>query len=177
MLNPSAKKNLLAEIEGWIQRAEKEREPFDRYVSYFTAFNMLYNLYAKEMDAGVDLAFGDRKRAIRAADLVADKGALLEDLRQPLKDYLETIPAFREEYWGRSHPTPIASRLREAFYSESAPDTTEYLLKWLYKVRCNLVHGEENYDEKLDRTILGYSNTIIARILSVALAEYKRRFA
>jgi len=176
MLNPTARKNLLSKAERWIQKAEKEQDPFDRYVSYFISFKILYDSYAKEMNADADLSLGDSRRAVEIRDLVPDKEALLRDLKEPLRDCLTMIPAFREEYWGRPHPVPIASRLREAFYSDNAPDTVEYLLKWLYKVRCNVVHGGKNYDEKLDRTILGYSNTLIAEILSVVLPEYKKRF-
>jgi hypothetical protein len=176
MLNPDARKNLLVKAEGWIQKAEKERDPFDKYMSYFISFKILYDIYAKEMNPSADLSLGDSRRAVEVGNLIPDKEALVNDLKQPLRDYLEIIPAFREEYWGRPHPVPIASRLREAFYSDNAADTIEYLLKWLYKVRCNVVHGGKNYDEKLDKTILDYSNKMIARILSDVLAEYRRRF-
>ncbi len=176
MLNPDRRNNLLSKAEGWIQKAEKERDPFDRYMSYFIAFKILYDMYTKERNPEADLSLGDSRRAVEVGDLIAGKEALLKDLKKPLRDYLEIIPAFREEYWGRPHPVPIASRLREAFYSDNAQDTIEYLLKWLYKVRCNVVHGGKNYDEKLDRTILDYSNVMIARILSDVLAEYRRRF-
>lgn len=176
MLNPTVRKNLLSKAERWIQKAEKEQDPFDRYVSYFISFKILYDSYAKEMNADADLSLGDSRRAVEIRDLVPEKVALLRGLKGPLRDCLEIIPAFREEYWGRSHPVPIASRLREAFYSDNAPDTVEFLLKWLYKVRCNVVHGAENYDEKLDKKILGYSNTLMAGILAVVLPEYKRRF-
>ncbi len=177
MLNRDVRNNMLTKVEGWIQRAEKERDPFDKYISYYTSFSILYNTYAKEMDASADLTYGEGRRAADIGNLIPDKQAVVNDLREPLRDYLEIIPAFREEYWGRSHPIPIASRLREAFYSDNAADTIEFLLKWLYKVRCNIFHGEKNYDPTLDKTILDYSNRMIARILSSALTGYKRKFA
>ena len=176
MLNPASRKKLLSKTEGWIQKAEKESDPFDKYVSYFIAFKILYDSYAKEKNADVDLSLGDSERAVEIRDLVPDKEALFRDIKIPLHDSLEIIPAFREEYWGQPHPVPIASRLREAFYSDNAEDTVEYLLKWLYKVRCNIVHGGENYNEELDKRILGYSNALLAKILAVVLPEYRRRF-
>jgi len=176
MLNSALRNNMLAKVEYWIQKAEKERDPFDKYVSYYLSFSILYNSYAKETDPNADLTYGEDRRAVEIGNIILDKKALVDDLKGPLRDYLEIIPAFREEYWGRSHPVPIASRLREAFYSENALETVEYLLRWLYKVRCNIFHGEKNYDPKLDKTILDYSNKMIAKILASSLAGYKRKF-
>src|SRR5271169_1360011 len=95
MLNPEARNKLLSKAEGWIQKAERERDPFDRYMSYFVAFKILYDIYAKEMNTDADLSLGDSRRAVEIGELIPDKEELLRDLKKPFRDYLEIIPAFR----------------------------------------------------------------------------------
>ncbi len=63
VLVPSEREAMLSKVESWMTKAGHENDAFDKYVSYFIGFNILYNMYAKELDSDVDLSDGDKKRA------------------------------------------------------------------------------------------------------------------
>lgn len=166
---------LLKKIEQWKRKAMNETDPFDRYLSIFIAYNIFYNLYKKTENPSADLIYGDSTRAIEVQSLIGSS-KLLKLLEPNLKEYFELIPIYREEYWGRQKEVPIYETLVAAYYDENAEKTIEMLLKWLYKVRCNLVHGEKNYDDKLQKKLLTQSSLLLRTILSHAMESYHQLY-
>src|SRR5437879_61078 len=143
---------LLERIQQWQLKARKEPDPFDRYVSFFVAYNTFYNLYWKTENPTDNLLSGDKRRSISPRGLIADHKRLVDELAPHLTDYLILIPIYNEEFWTireRGQQSikrePISKLLKEAFKNGWSSETIEFLLKWLYVERCNLVHGQKDY--------------------------------
>jgi hypothetical protein len=54
--------------------------------------------------------------------------------------------------------------------------TVDLLLKWLYKVRCNLVHGEKNYNDERQKNLLKQSSSLLIKILTHLLKAYRETY-
>lgn len=50
------------------------------------------------------------------------------------------------------------------------------LLKWLYKVRCNIVHGEKNYDDTRQMKLLKQSSSLLEKVLTHLMDSYNRKY-
>jgi hypothetical protein len=166
---------LLGKIDEWQKKARREQDPFNKYVSIFTAYNILYNLYKKTKEPTADLTYKDGLRAIEVLPLL-DASQLFELLKNDLSAYINFIPVYRDEYWNKKRQASINAILAEAFKKEDKKRTVEMLVKWLYKVRCNLVHGEKNYDDERQRTLLSMSSLLLEKIVDHALASYKKLY-
>jgi Apea-like HEPN len=166
---------MLDKVVEWCAKAEHDDDPFDRYVSYFIAFNILYNTYAVELRSGVDLSTGDRTRAVGAGNLITNASLAIENMGSALTDYIRMIPIYGEEYWHTwgKPDIPISQSLKESFDHRDHPNTIMYLLMWLYKVRCNLVHGGKGYGDPKQRTLLIMSSDILARLLDNLISNYR----
>lgn len=170
-----SERNLLLEkIEEWQKKARSEEDPFNRYVSIFTAYNIFYNLYAKTKNPNLkDLTYNNTKRAIGTLDLIRCKD-MVQFLKNDIEDYLTIIPIFREEYWGRKHKVAISKTLKEVYKEGDKEKTIEMLLKWLYKVRCNLVHGEKSYNEGSQKNLLQKSSSLLDKVLEHLMENYRQ---
>ncbi len=137
----------------------------------FVAYNIFYNLYDRTKTPSADHTFGDGRRALATIELVENADSLLDSMRGRLEEYLEVIPVFREEYWPRKK-VPISRTLRRAFKEGDGRLTVELLLKWLYKVRCNLVHGDKRYDDEAQAALLAQSSLLLGRLLDYFIDRY-----
>lgn len=173
-------KELLEKIDEWQVKAKSETDPFDKYVSMFIAYNIFYNLYAKKKSGNnkTDFSQRDSHRATATTSLIkADQ--LLVSLEPDLREYVSIIPVFREEYWPRqnsSRNVPIAQTLKASFRDRDAENTIDLLIKWLYKVRCNLVHGEKSYKDGNQRRLLEISTKLLDKILTYLVLSYKQTY-
>lgn len=166
-------------------KARTENDPFNKYVSLFIAFNIFYNLYEKKrmgvVNRYVDYLSGDNQRAMRVVGL-SNIDQLFDTLSADLTNYLDIIPVFREEYWpsmrlgNGSHGVPIAESLKLAFRNRNKKDTIDLLVKWLYKVRCNLVHGDKSYTDTHQRELLQSSATLLDKVLTHVLDQYLQNY-
>lgn len=164
---------LLRKIREWQEKAQHETDPFNRYISIFIANNIFYNLYKKTKDPSADLTYGDRDRAIGILPLV-DENRLFQSLKRELAVYIDFIPIYRDEYWNKDDYVPINESLEEAFQKKDKKTTMEMLLKWLYKIRCNLVHGGKNYNDKNQKKLLKMSSSLLEKILQNAVEKYQQ---
>jgi len=164
---------LLRKIQEWKAKAGKEEDPFDKYLSLFIAYNILYNLYKKTNDSNANLARGDSTRAVEV-QLLADPDILLRTLESELKSYVGFIPIYREEFWDGN--VPIRETLVGALDAKNSAKTLDMLLKWLYKVRCNIVHGEKNYDDSRQKELLEQSSSMLEKILVHLVDSYDRKY-
>lgn len=164
---------LLTKIEEWEEKARNEDDPFNKYLSVFIAYNIFYNLYKKTEDRSADLTFGDRLRAIEILPLI-DENGLFQSLEHELSAYIAFIPIYTDEYWEKNDTIPINASLEEAFQKKDKKTTMEMLLKWLYKVRCNLVHGEKNYNDKNQKKLLKMSSSLLEKVLRNAMETYRK---
>jgi hypothetical protein len=169
---------LLEKVREWQTKAGYETDPFNKYVSIFIAFNIFYNLYAKKLDGNLqtDFSQGDSHRAITAIRL-AKPDELLKSIEPDLREYVSIIPVFREEYWPQQNSknnVPIAQALKASFRDGEARMTIEMLTKWLYKVRCNLVHGEKSYNDASQKRLLEISSVLLDGILRHLVSQYEQ---
>lgn len=168
---------LLGKIEEWQTKARCESDPFNKYVSIFIAYNIFYNLYEKTKHPSADLTYGDNKRAIATLSLLRDVDKLLDSVQPDLKEYIQIIPVFREEYWPSRHArkkVAISRTLKEAIEKGQAQRAVEMLLKWLYKVRCNLVHGEKGYNNEAQKRLLAKSSLLLDKVLQHLIESYRQ---
>jgi hypothetical protein len=164
--------NILAKIHEWRTKARKEMDPFNRYLSLFIAYNIFYNLYKKTQDPKADLFYGDSARAVETQSLV-DSDLLFKMLKSELVEYVSFIPLYREESW---EGVPICKTLAKALNDKNPHMVVDMLLKWLYKVRCNIVHGEKNYDDSLQKQLLEQSSSLLEKVLAHLMDSYNRRY-
>lgn len=156
-------------VLGWITKGDAESDPFDKYVSYFIAFNVLYSTHYALEHPGSDLTRRDRQQAISVLGKLNDQESLVQSLEPTLREYLDVIPVSSEEYWNEGEPG-IAMSLKLAVEHRDTGQILENLLKWLYKVRCNIVHGGKGYDEGKWGRMLMLSSVLLRRIV-VGLIE------
>jgi hypothetical protein len=89
------------------------------------------------------------------------------------------IPIFREEYWPTSRSpqrVALSETLKKVLKENDADMAIETLLKWLYKVRCNLVHGEKSYRDMHQRKLLEKSSFLLDKVLESLLDRYLRAY-
>lgn len=166
---------LIEKIEEWRNKARRERDSFNQYLSIFIAYNIFYNLFKKTRDPSADLTYGDKFRAIEIVPLM-DENRVFQSLKNDLSAYIDFIPIYRDEYWFKRDEVPINKQLEEAFERKDKRRTIEMLLKWLYKVRCNVVHGEKNYNDKQQRRLLQESSLLLEKVMQHALESYKQLY-
>jgi hypothetical protein len=181
--NMSMEADLLQKVKEWKEKANSESDPFDKYLSMFIAYNIFYNLYERKRtnDMEIDFSDGDSRRAIDVVQLT-NPTELFDEISNELGLYLKIIPVFREEYWPRkilrdgSQGLPIADSLKVAFRENAKNEVVELLFKWLYKIRCNLVHGVKSYKDTDQGKLLRMSSQLLDRILDHLLARYEEKF-
>jgi hypothetical protein len=178
--NMIQEKELLEKVDEWQAKARSDTDPFNKYVSIFIAYNIFYNLYAKKKSAGAyaDYSGRDSHNAIATISLTKPD-QLLKSLGPDLREYLSIIPVFNEEYWPKqssSRSVPIARTLKASFCDGDAWNTVDLLIKWLYKVRCNLVHGEKSYKDENQRSLLEISTGLLDKILQHLECRYTETY-
>lgn len=172
-------KELLEKVDEWQTKANSESDPFNKYVSIFIAYNIFYNLYARKSGKfQADFARSDRKRATATISLVKTD-ELFPLVESNLKEYITIIPVFREECWPTQNSpkrVPISKMLKESFHAGNLKRTIDMLIKWLYKVRCNLVHGEKSYRDDNQKKLLEISTKLLDEILRHLISRYKQTY-
>lgn len=180
-MQSTRRRELLEKIKEWQKKARRESDPFNKYISMFIAYNIFYNLYAKTRNPSADFASGDRKRAIATLSLLPspERNQLFYFIKSHLEDYGSMIPIFREEYWPSSRSpqrVALSETLKRALKENDADMAIEMLLKWLYKVRCNLVHGEKSYKDTPQRKLLEKSSFLLDKVLESLIDRYLRAY-
>jgi hypothetical protein len=178
-LNSMIVKMLLEKVGDWQKKSRLEHDTFNRYASVFIAYNTFYNLYAETLDPNVDLSFGDSIRATSTLNLVSDKAKLFREMKSRIEEYAQVIPLFLEEYWPRSNSkdrVAIAETLKEALAEGDADKALEMVIRWLYKVRCNLMHGEKAYGDSDQERLLAMSSELLDTYLSKILRYYRELY-
>jgi len=103
-----------------------------------------------------------------------DSSAVISHLGEFLDAYLPMIPVSSEEYLDNG--IPIANTLRKAYAAGDAEQALEFLLRWLYRVRCNLFHGNKNFNVQTQREMLRRSSMILDVVLGELVSGYCRGF-
>lgn len=162
----------------WKEKARAEQDPFNKYFSLFVGYNIMYNLYAETIN---EESASDREDSSRAAAAIGlldrrEREELMHThLSGMLSEYLCTITRFKDEKWKKKDGNTIRTKLREAFQQKDWPITFEMLVKWLYKVRCNLFHGEKGRNDRDQELLLRESSMLLDPILGAFIESYARK--
>ncbi len=144
----------------WLAKAEQYDErsldgAFDRFFSAFVAFNRLYSHVNQHKDRPVE---GDKKKATsRFASVIgADHlwGALRADGRENDMLTLANLIVPGGGFYLislRSEDQPDLEgdkKLVDDLRGEDPRGKIEALLEYLYQVRCNMFHGDKDFDHR-----------------------------
>jgi len=168
---------LICKIKEWQEKSKREIDPFNKYVSIYIAYNIFYNLFEKTENPSATLTTGDKNRSISTINLINDKDGdrIFKLLQSELENYLKIIPIYHEEYWwiDSSKSVPLSKELKQAYQDNNVKLTIDLLLKWLYVVRCNLVHGDKGYNDDKQKELLEKSSLLLNILLQNLLKIYR----
>ena len=166
----------LPRISKWVKKADDEKDVFDKYLALFIATNMTYNLWAKVKNTErKELIFKDSQTFMDLRELIRNHEEFLQDINlKNLTDILHRDNLVVEivRYNKQTKKYEIEGLAQNILTREniSAERTTYYLWKTLYKIRCNLVHGEKGYEDKQIR-LLTCASKILRKVLIKILGE------
>lgn len=134
-------------IERWNQKAENHplddenlANYFDQFISRFITFNVLYNHVSK------NLFKWDTKEINRATDQVVAFLGEREIMDQLKHVHVEVLRILREGHFVIVDTSYDTDKLRKPMASDNQKEQAEGLLKFLYKVRCNIFHGDKSFE-------------------------------
>jgi len=156
----------LQKAEEWIEKSKNEiDDPFNTYADLYIAYNILYNIKAKLDDPNISLEWRDSNRAINILDIL-DVDYLINTLNSNIEQFVNMVLLFKSEMWNKKN---IQVELQRALIMGDNKLIIEYVLKMLYKIRCNLFHGEKGVNEIQRRLLI--NAIIILETITVHLKE------
>ena len=167
---------VLERADQWILKAKQEPDQFNRFMSFWVAYNMIYGIYTKRVKPKESITWFDREKAIRTTILLKDSCHLKSDLVHLASELYDRTSVFREEYWKRNDTTSLRQHLISSLRNDNFEYTLETILKILYKIRCNLFHGEKSYYDYNQRQLLEVCNVILDKILQETIRLFKLTF-
>jgi hypothetical protein len=164
LLNP-----FIPRIKAWITKSDETNDAFDKYLALFISANMFYNLWAKIKNPNIDYEdLGDRKKFMETIELIDfqsipfSKGDINELIEILIEESL--IVEIKKKENRRWVTDGLAQeKLQENI--DNNEQLTKYLWETLYKIRCNLVHGEKGYEQRQVR-LLNKCSSLLKNILT-----------
>jgi len=160
-----ARRNLMLPMR-WFSKAASATNPYDRFIAYWISFNAIYESYRKastgELAAMKD-CLADLVRPRKARSLVHN--------RRPLFDFMANTGIMHHPPSGKSRP--VAAEL-QAELSKPKPDYKEIISRAgvvLYAVRCNLFHGDYNFDDPANIRSIRIASEMLFEMLRVVFAR------
>jgi hypothetical protein len=152
----------------------------DKYVTVFVAYNALYNTVPEKVDInnGVRIrpVVGDKlsattevKNFIGAANLLSD--LTLQNNDPDIAELVQTLQLniFNIKLDRRGNPQAHVDLQLEAGLLSPNPDTkAQALLKIIYYVRCNVVHGRKN--------LQAYQALLLEPLISILFSVNRKLF-
>ena len=119
---------------------------FDEFVTRFIVYNVLYNLCAEKLAYGKKV--GDKKKATEAVfDVLQRKSAHLLSVMTPDIEKLNNIISENGYIIDTDDPANNNVMLKK-MSSSNTDEKIKSVLNCLYKLRCNLIHGDKEYMEE-----------------------------
>jgi len=157
---------LINKASEWIRKGDHENYPFNGFFSYFVAYNILYNLYARIKNPSVDLTTNDKNRSVKVHELIRDPGLFIHSNDVNIRSFIYLLRKFRKEKWTRKSKESINDSLERSYINRNYKLVTRDVLRMLYKLRCNMFHGEKNMNAPNQHELIEVSNKILKTILS-----------
>lgn len=163
-------------VKEWMSYADEEgRNLFFKFFCYFLAFNHLYD--------SVDLWDREERKRLSGQDRISDLDKVLAFLKYALisengkrldvtvsdKDcaVLSSVKWHnpRNNRWQRDDPRECREIEEQVIKSNDAKWKTLLALAKVYRVRCNLFHGEKHVTDDRDRKLVECSNNLLCAFL------------
>lgn len=166
---------VLERIEGWKEKAQSDDDQFNRFMSLWIAYNMIYCLYSKHVKPRESKIKNDSKKAIRMKNLISGSDELRQYLISVAPNLIDILNHFRDEKWGNDNIT-LKIHLENFYRNSNYENLLDIYLKILYKIRCNLFHGEKSYYSQRQHQLLELCSNILVRILSISINNFKSAY-
>lgn len=159
----------LRRINGWMEKANSTRDAFDKYVATFIAFNMFYNLWHKiKNPTAKEKQPQEGIKLMGVLELVNfEDPPNLTHLVDDLIKILEEDQLFVEIYEWKNKKLEFTGLAQDVLTKHRGQNDKlmKYILKTLYKIRCNLVHGEKGYEDRQIRLLNKSSEILKVKLL------------
>lgn len=163
---------VLERVKQWQIKASQENNSFNRFISLWIAYNMIYGIYSKkEYPLESFDKNNDGEKAVRIKNLLINSEPLKQYLIQNTSELADSLAPFREEYWKKDQISLI-KHLHNASRKRSYEHLIDTILKILYKIRCNLFHGEKEFLNGSQNELLRICSNILEEILNASIIEF-----
>lgn len=135
----------------WLRRAQKEQDPFDRFVCAYIVFNYHYS------EARHNYGGGDRKAAIFYGVNVC-RSCGFDPFGVPVGEYLaKPIERMDPQYPGR----PV----------EVVKGDVRSLFDAIYQVRCNFFHGNKSFHDARDTALVEQGANVLIALMEKVIGN------
>lgn len=153
----------------WYERGKQEIDPFDKFIDMWISYNAIYgDMHAKyEIDRAANCAGNIYARNVQKCKEILSTGDAQYFAKRKIVDCKNS------EYTTEEFRVKI-----ECYNStnyKSCKDAFESLIKCIYKVRCNLFHGDKTpsgpADFNDDTEIVTHAGAAMQSILDIYFSE------
>ena len=137
--------------KGWLYRAQKAIDVYDRFISAYIALNFLYNNRSEKVE---------RERMVRYLLEVVERNSM-DPLVYDIAEYKASPVVDMTPYSTRGKPDVIVSDKKSLFEA-------------IYQVRCNLFHGNKALGDTRDQRLVAQGAGVIIAILTKELRQENR---
>ena len=194
--------NLLLFCERWQEKAKKENpdgelnECFDHFFTSFVVYNRIYNFCYFLNPNNVQDDYRDHKCAVDLMVKFAEESGVIESILKKIRTYvvsaadvLSTNQFYIYDIYNndkkkkkkeQNNEEDLKRKLSLQMSPENSKDIFEKVLELLYKVRCNMFHGEKEYVPKqidLLRPLNHILDVLNATLLEVVRKKYDEELA
>jgi hypothetical protein len=162
-------KDKLKRVVRWIEKSNSNDDSFDKFISLFIAFNMFYSLYALYKNPKAVLEGNDKQNALATAELL-NKIDFFDRNSRIIGDFSDKCQRFIVEVSGKD----ASDQLKAQIDKEEKENVIDLSFEMLYKIRCNLVHGEKEYHLS-QGDLLGASSMLLRAYLGDLLSKFEER--
>jgi len=135
------------------------------FFPYFVAYNILYNLYARIKNPSVDLSTNDKNRSVKVHELINGPRQFIHGNDEDINSFINLLREFREEKWIRNSTETINDSLERSYINRNYKLVIRDVLRMLYKLRCNMFHGEKDMNAPNQYELIEVSNKLLKTIL------------
>lgn len=146
--------------EKWVELAQRERDPFDRFVYCYFALNAIYNpFYERNERQAIKSLYRetfnthpDFKIRMKQIELMSE-----------FKYFIERRPIRNCRYNPQVNPNDRFDTSQEVrdLSDGSLFKSNVAMLMIIYQIRCNLFHGNKRYDSEVNHEIMENASKIL----------------
>ncbi len=159
-------------IERWKRKGVSEDDAFDKYLNFFIALNIAYNLWANIDNPNFNPIGSDASAFKKiGSDLLNDLGDGGNSYLQGLINILDSNHLFLN-VGTQNKKEDIKNVFARAHASNDVKKIKEIAWESFYSARCNLVHGVKGY-EIFQAVLLGFMNDELLKHIEEIIKQLK----